>query len=76
MTYWTKKNLKRVKKDGNYFYVPKKGYHLVPCGHEGGAYLDNCSVCAPLWDEIAIPVEYKTLAEYREATWKKELASR
>lgn len=46
-----------------------EGWHLVPCTGEAHAnpHVDNCSVCAPRWGLVAVPVEYPTLDAYREA---------
>lgn len=50
----------------------RKGFHLVPCPGEAhdpgvGGMIDNCSICAPLWGEIAIPAWLADIHAFRDA---------
>jgi len=49
----------------------RKGWHLVPCDGEahqpGGAFIDNCMICAPLWGDVAIPSWCTGMEHYRDA---------
>lgn len=42
-------------------------WKCVPCEGEAHSnpFIDNCSICAPLWGEIVIPVEFVDLQDYR-----------
>jgi hypothetical protein len=44
--------------------------HLVECPGEAhnpdvGGMIDNCGLCAPRWGKIEIPVEHKTIHDWR-----------
>lgn len=44
-------------------------WRCVPCHGEAHSnpHIDNCGICAPLWEKIVIPMEYVSIEDFNEA---------